>query len=114
MEQTVLAQTADDTSASALDRAWFFTLSHTGLRISELLNLRLADLDLTGGCMIVQGKNRRDRVVYLTPTIYDATVREQFQAAMANIEGITVSGWPQPGMVLTAAGQPVTLKSDSV
>lgn len=202
LEQTVLAQTADDTSTSARDRACFFTLSHTGLRISELLNLRLADLDLAGGRIIVQGKNKRDRVVYLTPMltqalqnhlshresvvddhlwldagellqdyqvryrlrrwgqlcsvavtphrlrhtlatrlinrgmsleslrkllghktlsmtqhyarIYDATVREQFQAAMANIEGIAVSDWPQPGMVLPVADQPVMLKSDSV
>jgi hypothetical protein len=46
--------------------------------------------------------------------IYDATVREQFQTAMANIEGITVSDWPQPEVVLTTADQPVMLKSDSV
>jgi site-specific recombinase XerD len=202
LEQVVLAQTADDTPTSARDRAWFFTLAHTGLRISELLNLRLADLDLVGGRLIVQGKNKRDRVVYLTPTlthalqahlshreavaddhlwldagrplrdqqvryrlrrwgqfcgvavtphrlrhtlatrlinqgmsleslrkllghknlsmtqhyarIYDATVREQFQTAMANIEGIAVSDWPQSEIVLTAADQPVMLKSDSV
>ena len=202
LEQVVLTQTADETPTSARDRAWFFTLAHTGLRVSELLNLRLADLDLTGGRLIVRGKNKRDRVVYLTPTltqalqtylshreaatddhlwlegecplrdqqvryrlrrwgqlccvsvtphrlrhtlatrlinqgmsleslrkllghkslsmtqhyarIYDATVREQFQTAMANIEGITASDWPQPEIVFTTADQPVMLKSDSV
>lgn len=202
LEQIVLAQTADETPASARDRAWFFTLAHTGLRVSELLNLRLADLNLAGGRLIVRGKNKRDRVVYLTPTltqalqtylshreaaaddhlwleggrplrdqqvryrlrrwgqlcdvavtphrlrhtlatrlinqgmsleslrkllghkslsmtqhyarIYDATVREQFQTAMANIEGIAASDWPQPETVFTTADQPVMLKSDSV
>jgi site-specific recombinase XerD len=202
LEQMVLAQTADDTPTSARDRAWFFTLSHTGLRISELLNLRLADLDFAGGRIIVRGKNKRDRVVYLTPTltqalqnylshresvtddhlwldngeplrdhqvryrlrrwgqtcnvavtphrlrhtlatrlinqgmsleslrkllghknlsmtqhyarIYDATVHEHFQTAMANIEGIAVSDWPQLAIVLAPADQPVMLKTDSV
>jgi site-specific recombinase XerD len=202
LEQVVLAQTTDETPASARDRAWFFTLAHTGLRVSELLNLRLADLDLTGGRLIVRGKNKRDRVVYVTPTltqalqtylshreaaaddhlwleggrplrdqqvryrlrrwgqlcgvaatphrlrhtwatrlinqgmsleslrkllghkslsmtqhyarIYDATLQAQFQTAMANIEGIVASDWPQPETVFTTADQPVMLKSDSV
>ncbi len=202
LEQVVLAQTTNGTPTATRDRAWFFTLAHTGLRISELLNLRLADLDLAGGRLIVQGKNNRDRVVYLTPTltqalqnylthresvtddhlwlddgeplryhqvsyrlrrwgqlcgvavaphrlrhtlatrlinrgmpleslrkllghkklnmtqhyarIYDATAQRQFQTAMANIEGIAVSDWPQPRNVLTAVDQPVMLKTDSV
>ena len=45
---TVLSQTADNTLSSVAERAWFLTLAHTGLRVSELLNLRLGDLDLTG------------------------------------------------------------------
>lgn len=196
LEQTVLSQTAAETPTAARDRAWFFTLAHTGLRLSELLNLRLADLDLTGGRLLVcGGKNSRDRVVYLTPRLtqalhtylaqrepvaddhvwldgdrplqdhqvryclrrwgqlcdveatphrlrhtfatrlinqnvsleslqkllghesltmtqhyarlYDATVCEQFQQAMANLEGIAVSDWPQPRLALTTADQPV-------
>lgn len=184
LEQTVSAQTAADTPTATRDRAWFFTLAHTGLRVSELLNLRLADLQLARSRLIVRGgKNTRDRVVYLTPTltqasrtclshreaaaddhlwldaqgplqdhqvryrlrrwgqrcsvavtphrlrhtlatrlinqgmsleslrkllghkdlritqhyarVYDATVREQFQTAMAHIEGVVVSNWPQ-------------------
>lgn len=202
LEQVVLAQTAGDMPTAARDRAWFFTLAHTGLRISELLNLRLSDLDLTGGRLVVRGKNKRDRVVYMTPRltqalqtylshrksvtddhvwldggrplqdhqvryrlrcwgqlcsvavtphrlrhtlatrlinrgmsleslrkllghkalgmtqhyarIYDDTVREQFQTAMASIEGIAVSDWPQPGNVLAPVDQSVMLKIDSV
>ena len=186
---------AEDTPIAARDRACFFTLAHTGVRISELLNLRVGDLDPAGGRLIVQGgKNTRDRVVYLTPTlaealrcylphrgsaeddhlwlndgcplkahqvrsrlqrwgemcgvsvtphrlrhtlatrlinrgmsleslskllghkylsttqqyarVYDATVQEQFEAAMANIEGVAVSDWPHLTVALTAAQQP--------
>jgi len=203
LERVVLAQTADDTPTAARDRAWFFTLSHTGLRVSELLNLRLSDLEFASGRLMVRGgKNTRDRVVYLTPTLtqalrtylshrqdtvddhlwlddgrplqahqvryrlrrwgqlcdvavtphrlrhtlatrlinqgmsleslrrllghktlsmtqhyarlYDDTVQEQFQTAMANIEGIAISDWPRPEIVLTTAEQPVMVKSDSV
>ena len=71
--QTVLTQTQDASPAARLDRAWFITLAHTGLRLSELLNLRLADLDLAGGRLFVCGsKNGVDRVAYLTPTLSQA------------------------------------------
>lgn len=73
LEQVVLAQTADNTATAVRDRAWFFTLAHTGLRLCELLNLRLADLDFPAGRLIVRGgKNMRDRVVFLTPTLGQA------------------------------------------
>jgi site-specific recombinase XerD len=196
LEQAVLAQTAQDTLTDTRERAWFLTLAYTGVRISELLNLRLADLDLVGGRLIVRGgKNARDRVVYLTPVltqtiqnylphrksvasdhlwlddeqpvqehqvrqrlhhwghlcdvevtphrlrhtfatrlinqgislvslqklmghkhlhttqryarVYDATVQEQFQQAMANLEGIAVHDWPQPTIAVEPVEQPV-------
>jgi len=202
LKQVVVEQTAEDTPRAARDRAWFFTLAHTGVRISELLNLRVGDLDPAGERLMVRGgKNTRDRVVYLTPTlvealrrylphrgpaeddhlwlddgrplkahqvnyrlqrwsemcgvwvnphrlrhtlatrlinrgmsleslskllghkylsttqqyarVYDATVREQFEAAMANIEGVAVADWPHLTVALTAAQQPVPT-TDSV
>jgi integrase/recombinase XerC len=73
LEQMVLTQTDRDTPVAARDRAWFFTLAHTGLRVSELLNLRLSDVQLASGRLIVRGgKNTRDRLVYLTPTLSQA------------------------------------------
>jgi site-specific recombinase XerD len=204
LEQVVLTQTAADTHAATCDRAWFFTLAHTGLRVSELLNLRLADLQLASGRLIVRGgKNTRDRVVYLTPTltqalrtylshrqagdddhlwldagrplkdhqvryrlrrwgqscdltatphrlrhtlatrlinqgmsleslckllghrdlrmtqhyarVYDATVREQFQTAMAYIEGVVITNWPQPETIVAdpLAGHALSLERNT-
>ena len=203
LEQVILEQTAEETPMNACAQAWFFTLAHTGLRVGELVNLRLADVDLPGGRLIVRGgKNKRDRVVYLTPALtqvlktylahretvdndhlwlnagkplkaaqvryrlrrwgeqcdvavtphrlrhtlatrlinqgmslealrkllghktlrmtqryaylHDATVREQFQTAMTNVEGIVVSDWPQPENIFTGVNLPVMLKTDSV
>jgi len=37
----------------------------TGIRVSELVNIRVTDLDLYGGCIRVLGKGSRERSVYL-------------------------------------------------
>lgn len=69
----VLQQTANDTPRAALDRAWFLTLAHTGIRTSELLNLRLSDLDFTSRRLFIRsGKSGHERIVYLTPALLDA------------------------------------------
>ena len=50
-----------------LDLALYYLLGHAGLRISEVLDLKVEDLDLLGRRIRVrEGKGRRDRVVYLT------------------------------------------------
>jgi site-specific recombinase XerD len=56
-----------------LDRAWFFLLSEAGLRISEVCDLRLGDIDLAAQRLIVRrGKEDRDRSVPLSPTLLAA------------------------------------------
>jgi len=51
-----------------LENACFFVLAHTGLRLSECVDLQCQDLDLNSHRLIVrQGKGQRDRVVYLSP-----------------------------------------------
>lgn len=53
-----------------LSRAWFFTFAHTGIRLSELLNLRLSDVDLQRQqIVIVGGKSGNERIVYMTPLL---------------------------------------------
>jgi integrase/recombinase XerD len=49
------------------------TLAHTGVRLSELLDLRLGDLNMAAGYATVRGgKPGRDRVVFLTPALTHA------------------------------------------
>jgi site-specific recombinase XerD len=55
-----------------LDRAAFYLLWQSALRLSEVEELRLEDLDLTGRRLIVrQSKGMKDRAVFMT----DTTVR---------------------------------------
>jgi len=76
LEKAIFQATEADTYNACFDRAWFLTLAHTGVRISELLDLRLGDLNLSAGYAIVRGgKPGRDRVVYLTPTLSHALRR---------------------------------------
>lgn len=48
------------------NRAMLETLFSTGVRISELLNIKMSDIDKTGR-IFVRGKGRKERFVYLTP-----------------------------------------------
>jgi site-specific recombinase XerD len=73
LETTVLESTQSDTYSASFDRAWFLTLAHTGVRLSEMLALGLEDLDLAGERAIVRGsKPGHDRVVFLTPALLEA------------------------------------------
>jgi site-specific recombinase XerD len=56
-----------------LDRAAFYLLWQGGLRLGEVEELRLEDLDLAGRKLIVrQGKGQKDRTVFLTDTAIQA------------------------------------------
>jgi site-specific recombinase XerD len=73
LTQTVAQATNIDTVRGVLDQAWFLTLTYTGVRLSELLNLRLSDLDFTGGRLfVIGGKNGHERVIYLAPALTSA------------------------------------------
>jgi site-specific recombinase XerD len=75
LEAFVQAQLDDPSPTSRLEQACFFVLAHTGLRASECVDLRVGDLDLSGGRLWVrQGKGQRDRVVYLSDRARQALV----------------------------------------
>ena len=62
-----LDRPADEAADSQLNRALYYLLSHAGLRISEVLELQMQDLDLAARRVRVRdGKGRRDRVVFLS------------------------------------------------
>ena len=68
--QTVSEQTNHSSPRAALDRAWFLTLALTGIRISELLNLRLGDVDFANQRLFVRSaKTCQERVVFMTKTL---------------------------------------------
>jgi integrase/recombinase XerC len=61
-----LLSTPDVTQVLGMrDRAMLETLYSTGIRVSELVDLNVDDLDLPGEAMRVRGKGKRERIVPL-------------------------------------------------
>ena len=53
-----------------LDQAAFYLLWQTGIRVSELEDIRLSDIDLAGQKILIrQAKGLKDRAVYLTEAV---------------------------------------------
>ena len=76
LEERILEATAGGTRDDRLDRAWFYLLAHGGLRLSEMCDLRVRDVDLTGQRLAVrEGKGKRDRIIPLSGTAV-TTLRE--------------------------------------
>jgi integrase/recombinase XerC len=48
LEQMILTQTQADRAKDRFNLTWFYLFAHAGLRLSEALNLRVADCDLNG------------------------------------------------------------------
>ncbi len=71
-----LLNTPDDTTLLGLrDRAILEVLYATGMRVSELVSLNFADLDLAGQVVHVRGKGRKERITPLGPTAAAAIQR---------------------------------------
>ncbi len=63
--ETLLAAPDTDTVAGLRDRAMIETLYATGLRVSELVGLKVLNLDLNAAVLRVTGKGGKDRLVPL-------------------------------------------------
>ncbi len=81
------------------EQAWFLTLAQTGVRVNELLDVRLSDLDLAGRRLLIrQAKNGADRWCYLTPTL-GAALQEHLAQRPASADDHL---WLQAGQPVTA------------
>jgi site-specific recombinase XerD len=70
LEKQLLSKTEGGSRDDHLDQAWFYLLAHAGLRLGELCDLRLGNLDLAGQRLAVrEGKGKRDRILPLSTTI---------------------------------------------
>jgi len=82
LEQVIHTETQTDRPKDRLNRAWFYLLAQAGLRMCELLNLRLSDVDLRAKRLRIRsGKGDRDRVLPMTQQLVSVlqdylTIRE--------------------------------------
>lgn len=66
--QKLLNTPDDSTLLGARDRAMLETLYSTGVRVSELVALNAADVDVPGECLRIRGKGRKERIAPVGPT----------------------------------------------
>lgn len=70
LESQVLQATQAGDRDDQLDRTWFYLFSEAGLRISEVCDLRLGDIDLAGQRLTVRhAKPNHDRTLPLSPNL---------------------------------------------
>lgn len=79
------------------DRAMLETMYSTGIRVSELVDLNVADVDFVGEALHVRGKGKKQRVTPISPTAlawikrYMELRRQDPKAAASNQEAVFVN-----------------------
>jgi len=64
-----LLETPDvSTLLGARDRAMLETMYSTGVRVSELVDLNIQDIDFVGECLHIRGKGKKERITPIAPT----------------------------------------------
>jgi integrase/recombinase XerD len=81
------------------DAAMIETMYATGLRVSELVKLRVDDVDLAVGCLRATGKGRKQRLVPLGAAAVDL-VRRYLADGRPHL--------PSPALFLSRLGRPMT------
>jgi len=71
--ERLLEAPSAETEQGRRDRAMLHVMYAAGLRVSELVKLRVGDADLTSGLVSVLGKGQKRRLVPLTPVAIELT-----------------------------------------
>lgn len=85
----LISQAGDDRM-----RTFLILMSHTGMRISETLNIRWSDINFATKTISVLGKGRKLRAVYITPTL-ERQLR-QWKRAQTK-QRLSADWWSQEG-----------------
>lgn len=101
--ERLLAAPSGDTPEAVRDAAMLELLYASGLRVSELVGLRLAQVDLQRGVLVVLGKGSRERLVPIGET---AVAR--IEAYLSKARGALLAGRISDALFVTRRGGPMT------
>lgn len=82
----MIEQIPPDKEESLRNHAIIETLYGSGLRVSELIDARLSRLSFDDGCMIIEGKGSKQRIVPVSPIAMDLIKEYLPQRARLNIK----------------------------
>jgi len=106
--QKLLDAPGDGDLLSARDKAMLEVLYSSGIRVSELVELEMADLDLQEGVLRVKGKGRKDR---LTPIGSQAIKAIQRYFELRNTDSKSQQGQHANRVFLNKHGEPLSTRS---
>ena len=101
--EALLAAPADDTALGQRDRAMLETLYATGLRVSELVSLKLHEVNFDMGVVRAFGKGSKERLVPLGETAIDE-VRRYLSGARSEL----LNGQQSDDLFVTTRGSAMT------
>jgi integrase/recombinase XerD len=101
----LLAAPVRSTPRGARDAAMLETLYATGLRVSELVKLRLGDVNFDAGYLMALGKGKKERLVPLGEVAL-ATLRQYVEASRAGF--LRPGGRSTDALFLTRLGKRMT------
>jgi integrase/recombinase XerD len=104
--ERLLSQPDEKTPLGLRDRAMLEVLYSTGLRVSELVSLRVSDLDGAAGCVRCVGKGDKERIVPVGSKAL-GMVERYMRAARPRLvpKG---KGTPSPALFLNRRGAPLS------
>ncbi len=101
-EVEALLEAIDEKTASGRrDRAMIELLYATGLRVSELIKLKTADLNLRDGYLVAFGKGRKERMVPV-----GRAAAEKVKAYLESGRGLLLKGRSSAALFVTPRGGP--------
>jgi integrase/recombinase XerD len=101
--ERLLAAPAGEAPEALRDAAMLELLYASGLRVSELVGLRLAQVDLNRGVLVVLGKGARERLV----PVGEAAVA-RIEAYLAKARGALLDGQVSDALFVTRRGDGMT------
>ncbi len=105
--ETLLATPDTGTLLGARDRAMLEVLYSTGMRVSELVDLNIADVDFVGQCARIRGKGKKQRTTPIGPTALKA-VQHYLDMRRADPRS---AGFDQQAMFANKHGQRLSTRS---
>jgi integrase/recombinase XerD len=100
----LLAQPDESTLHGIRDRAMIEMLYSTGLRVSELVTLKVSDLDTRMGCLRCVGKGDKERLVPVGRQALAAVQKYLEQSRPLLVRGARAKGKAEPYLFLNRSG----------
>lgn len=94
--EALLAAADERTVAGSRDRAMIQLLYATGLRVSELVKLKVQDVNLREGFVLTMGKGRKERIVPL-----GRLAKEKIEAYLGHARPALLKGATAPALFVT-------------